>query len=221
MKIYRIAQQGEWWIIGNQAIFADSDTGDIGHEAYVIEMVKSEIASDLFYNGDLDYSWDEVKQNIIRNMIQIGNLDEDYMIKIYGEDYIDKMPYDTDIFDSVAIENGVDKLKLDVADKAVDARDYGMKVLGWKRVEGSHVQTQTFTSEDLKSISSGLWDAYESELEYNNEMPFTIEVRSTNKTYWHVPYSVIETDNPLEVARFGGKGAYQYAKNLNTRWVKK
>ena len=83
MSWYKIAQHGEWWVIGNQAVYADSNTGEMGHEAYVIESVRGEIADEMYSPiYDEYYEWDEVKQNIVKNLdasVGLYNLlDEQY-----------------------------------------------------------------------------------------------------------------------------------------------
>lgn len=100
-----------------------------------------------------------------------------------------------------------------VLDKT-DPRIYGMKVLGWKRVAGRNIQTQTLTESDLKDIDYGLWDAYEQELENDNEMEFNIEVMGNSTYYSDVPYSIISNHNPLALREYGRV----YAKNLS--WYK-
>ncbi len=213
MKLYRIAQHGEWWIIDGSAVYADQDTGDIGHEAYVVDSLRREIAEFMDYYFDAEYyDWDEVKVSIVSNLVQRYKIDGDELIEKYGDDYIDQIPYNSDIFDSIAVEYGVDKEKIDIADGSGDARDYGMKKLGWKRVHGQYIQTYTMTQSDLRSIANGLADAFGDDDNFE-EMHFTIEVTSNEKMYYDIPYEIIDTQNPMKIIPYGGQyNAFKYTK---------
>ena len=224
MNWYKKAQGGEWWFIDGQAVLADSNTGDMGHEAYVLENVRHDIAEEMYYNHyDFEMNdWDETKKEIIRNLVKTDVIPEKPLIKKYGEDYLEKIPYNADIFDEIATGMGVDKLKLDVADNTVDPRDYGMQVLGWKRVVGNHVQTQTLSPDDLKNIDNGLYDAYGNQGDGDdmNKYKYTIEVMATRKLYSDIPYEVIGEHNPSKIANYGGAySPYAYAKS--NHWYKK
>ena len=98
---------------------------------------------------------------------------------------------------------GLTEEEINVVLDKIDPRVYGMKELGWKRVAGRNVQTQTLTEEDLKDIDYGLYDAYEQEVEGDNELEFNIEVMGNNTYYSGVPYSVISTHNPLNLREYG------------------
>lgn len=82
-----------------------------------------------------------------------------------------------------------------------DAREYAMKHLGWKRMAGNSVETWTLTSNDLRSIADGIWDAYGEQAEGEE---FTIYVYSNQKTYWDVPLEVIESGNPVKLVHYRG-----------------
>lgn len=90
-----------------------------------------------------------------------------------------------------------------------DAREYGIKKLGWKRVAGNNVETQNLTSKDISDLRSGLGEILEQEAEDEEDVEFNIEVRSTNTLFSDVPYSVIEQRNPELLLKY----RYQYAKN--------
>jgi hypothetical protein len=164
MSWYKKAQHGEWWIIDGHAEFADADTGEMGHEAIVLDVLRREIAETfgLQWLGEY-YDWDEVKQECIRAYFRDqSDEDKEKLLKKWEADdedeFIGKVPYESNIFDSIAQEEGIEKFKIDVADNVTDPRDYGMKELGWKRVANDNIQTWTLTRDDLHSISNGIDD---------------------------------------------------------------
>ena len=130
---------------------------------------------------------------------------------VYDKDgLIEQVPYNSDIFDNIAIENGIDKELLDIADGTMDSRLYGMKEWGWKRVAGDNVQTWTLTPSDLGDIGSGIYEIM-GELPEEDDPTVNIEVLATKKVYYDVPLSVIDTLKPQQVAEYGaGYSAYKY-----------
>jgi len=99
-------------------------------------------------------------------------------------------------------EKGLTEEEINVVFDKIDPRIYGMKNLGWKRVAGRNIQTQTLTEEDLKNIDYGLYDAYEQELEADNNIEFNIEVMGNRTYYTDVPYTIISTHNPLALREY-------------------
>lgn len=130
---------------------------------------------------------------------------EAYVVDMVASSYIDtgslEMPVD-DWFFSLSEEEIAD-LGITPEEAQVlaggDAREYAMKHLGWKRLAGNSVETWTLTSHDLEDIAAGIWDAYDEQAE-NEE--FTIYVFSNQQTYWDVPYSVIESGNPIKLVHY-------------------
>jgi hypothetical protein len=88
---------------------------------------------------------------------------------------------------------GITNEEYQIAEGMGDARDYGMKHLGWKRVKGDNIQTETLTREDLREIANGLWEAYDDKCEKET---FNIEVNSTRQVYNEVPYYLISDGSP-------------------------
>ena len=173
--------RGEWWIIDGQAQFADADTGELGHDAYVIQSIIAEHS-------------DEIMEALGLNS---------------QEDVFDYQLFDPTI---------VDKEKLHLlgfSDEEITGlkypREYGMEKLGWKRVAGPNIETQTLSSADLKDIANGLYDAYDEEA---TNAEFNLEVRGTKSLYQAVPFAVIETEDPMRVREYGLK----YASTRN--WYK-
>lgn len=215
MNWYKKAQiRGEWWIIDGNAIFADNNIGEMGHEAYVLETVRKEIVNAMNYYAEEIYDWNITKQEIIQNLVQSGKIDPKLLIKKYGEDYIEKIPYNTDIFDVIAKKFNIPQEQLDIADESGDIREYGMKNLGWKRMAGNNIETQTLTSADLKNIMDGIYDAYSEESENSK---FNIEIRGNGKVFWDIPWQVME-NGVMAISEYGVRGlsnmpTYAYIMN--------
>lgn len=98
----------------------------------------------------------------------------------------------------------------------VDPREYGLVHLGWKRVHGNNVQTQNLTSSDLEDIANGLWDAYESDLENNENITFNIEVMSSGKFFVRIPYKIISDGNVLSLIHYK-----EMSMASGTNWYKR
>lgn len=109
----------------------------------------------------------------------------------------------TELTDEQLVEAGLIQEEIDVVRDRVDPREYGMKNLGWKRVAGNNIQTQTLTFDDLRAIGNGIYDI-DDEVKDNEE--FYIEVMGNNKLYSGVPYSVI---NNCDVNQLG-----QYTRGM-------
>ena len=216
-SLVKIAQlSGEWWIMDGTPMYADSDYGAMGHEAYVLDYARSAVASHFNFSFEGYEEWDTTKQKIVSEYFdteldesQQANLLQKY--GVYDKDgLIEQVPYNSDIFDNIAIENGIDKELLDIADGTMDSRLYGMKEWGWKRVAGDNVQTWTLTPSDLGDIGSGIYEIM-GELPEEDDPTVNIEVLATKKVYYDVPLSVIDTLKPQQVAEYGaGYSAYKY-----------
>ena len=200
--------RGEWWIVDGSALFADGDTGDIGHEGYVIDHIQRKYAYDEFDKGEW-IDWDGFKK-------QLG-------IEAYEEQngmppnpqYLQKYPKEFENLASKKLrEMGMTDEEYRIAENRGDARQYGMEHLGWKRVAGNNVQTQTLTSNDLKNIANGLADAYQDEVEDNTL--FNIEVNGNGRFYRDVPYYLISDGAPSQLEQYNTN--FQYAKGNN--WYK-
>ena len=133
-SLLKLAIQGEWWIMGGQAQFADGDVGDMNHSGYVIEHIIS---------------------NHIDELNEI--LEQKGMDEAYESDQIDLDNFTRDELVAAGLSNE----EIMALNGSMDPRDYGMKHLGWKRVKGNYIQTYTLTNDDLKEITNGLWEADE------------------------------------------------------------
>jgi hypothetical protein len=104
-----------------------------------------------------------------------------------------------DIYEILETDYGFNTEEIEVVLGSTDARIYGLKHLGWQRVNGNSVQTQTLTSRDLANIANGLWDAYDEQCE---NAKFDIEVEANKRFYTGIPYSVISSEQPAQVMRY-------------------
>ena len=100
------------------------------------------------------------------------------------------------------LKRGFSQDEIDVILEKVDARDYGMKNLGWKRVHGNNVQTQTLTTSDLQDISNGLFEIDDN---ISAEQMINIEVVGNRVLYKNVPYSVVEKNDPSQLIQYGSR----------------
>ena len=187
MNWYKRAQlNGEWWIADGNLLFADGDIGDLNHEAYVIDAIKRKYAYDEFDHGEY-IDWDAFKLELAK----------EYFIEQYDETIAEKLLQDPkqteDAYLKKLKEMGMTNEEYSLAEGFGDARDYGMKNLGWKRVKQNNIQTETLTHDDLKDIANGLWEAYDEEC---NKETFNIEVNSTRTIYDDIPYALISDGDP-------------------------
>ena len=207
MNWYKKAQtRGEWWIIDSHANFADSDAGEMGHEGYVIDHVQRKYAYDQFTNEYVD--WDGFKKELALEAFEeeFGQRPNEQ----YYQKYKDKME---DLYLKKLKEMGITNEEYMIAEGQGDARDYGMKELGWVRVAGNNIQTYTLTSDDLKNIANGLYDIND-ELDENSDVPFNIEVSASGSFYTRVPYKLINDGSPSQIVQY----REVYAKKKN--WYK-
>jgi hypothetical protein len=189
--------RGEWWIQDGQSIFADGDVGDMNHEAIVQDSLRRQILGHFGidvedeYVGDFDDYAEQIFE-VIGNKLNPTEL-EDWR----EEQYLSVIRSYFKRADSEMLK------KMEYAYGSGDARKYALIHWGWQRMKQNTIQTQTLTPKDMKNISNGVWEAYESELENtdpeevsetnpNGEHTFDIEVMSTRSWYQGIPWSVLE-----------------------------
>jgi hypothetical protein len=190
---------GEWWIIDGSANYADGDIGDMNHEMYVIDHVRRKYVYGEFDSDIVD--WDGFKKFLAKEKYE----EDGKNIKEF-ENLSDEMIEELYLFKLKEMEMSNEEYM--IAEGMGDARKYGIEKLGWKRVAGKNIQTNTLTVDDLREISNGLWDAYQDNAEVSE---FNIEVSSTGAFYTDVPYSVI-CDNSTSSLRL-------YAKNWYNKYI--
>jgi hypothetical protein len=203
---------GEYWIIDGSAVYADGDIGDMNHEAYVIDHL-NRIFLDIFdINKDeplpLSEYENQIGQWFMENgIIQPGTESEEsynndpanFMLNYLLANHLDKFNNDkqqlTDAFFLAYGSSG-----------RQDARDYGMRHLGWIRVAGNNIQTWTLTSKDMDNISRGINDVLSQENNEDeseiNEMTFNVESMSNRKFYVDVPFEVIDSGDVTRLLQY-------------------
>lgn len=209
ISILNEALRGEWWIQDGQAVFADGDVGDMNHESYVISNLMNEIYDELgidISDPDHNPNFSDMREEIFES---IGDELTPEEIEAWNNGEL------MQVIASYLIRNGDDEAQEKLYyirgrdDKGItlDGRMYALKHWGWQRVKGTEIQTQTLTTEDLKHISRGLYDAYgdqlddvepeeKTELNPMGEYTFNIDVISTRSYYRDVPLSILEKNNP-------------------------
>lgn len=187
--------RGEWWIDDSgTALYADGDVGDMGHEAYVIDSLTRRLLDEMGIDVDdqagvID-DWSDNIASVIRE--EEGEFDGDvdpFIEKVAAKIWKDASQRK----DAVLIAHG-----------GGDARKYGMQYDGWKRVQGHNIETWTLTTQDLKAITNGLYDAAGGD-EIDDDETFNIYVFSTGMWYQEVPWSVLSEDDPGKLRIYGTK----------------
>jgi hypothetical protein len=209
MNWYKKAQTGEWWIIEGSAVFADGDVGEMNHEAYVIESIKRKYVYDEFDKGEY-IEWDEFKKELA-----LEAFEEDFgkrPTEQYYQKYKDKME---DLYLKKLKEMGMTNEEYALAEGIGDAREYGLKNLGWKRVKQNNIQTNTLTVDDLKEIANGLWDI-NNDLDENSDIEFNIEVDSTGAFYTGVPFKLISDGAPSQLRQYQQININKYMQKNNS-----
>ena len=147
---YKLSQvQGEYWIsLEGQSMFADADIGNYNHEAYIIEIVQHE------FNDDDRLSWDQFKQKIAQEKFQekMNETEDPQQKQLLQQQWQKNI---TTFATEGLRELGMTDEQMSIADGVGDAREYGMKKMGWKRLQGSNIETWTLTNQDLKAIANG------------------------------------------------------------------
>jgi len=202
MNWYKKALRGEWWIIDGSAIFADANVGELGHEAHVVDSIQRKYAYDEFDKGEW-IDWDAFKRQLASEVYE-----EQFGMKPNSK--VNPKEIETLAYKRLQ-ELGMTHEEYSIAENRGDARAYGMRELGWKRVAGNNIQTQTLTSNDLKDIASGLYDI-DNDLDENSNEQFTIEVAANGVVLRHVPYKLISDASPSALIQYRDV----YAQNQKT-----
>lgn len=187
--------RGEWWFQDGQAVFADGDSGDMNHEAYVVDSLKRDILDSLGVDTGGDVyapNFYEVSDEIFENIkdeltpeqqqrwMEGSNADIEEILKEYFQ-----AQNDAENLEKFSYMNS----------PTLDPREYALKHWGWQRVKGNVIQTQTMTERDIRNITDGLWEAYGNELEEDPNTTFEIEVMATRSYYVDVPWVVLQKDS--------------------------
>lgn len=159
---------GEYWLDGTTPLYADGNVGDWTHEGMVMDYVRREIADSLGmyeFTNDEYVDWD----GFYRELMSRHDDDEDAMLKELQEE-------------------GVTDEQWAVANDMADAREYGMRVLGYHRVQAHSVETHAMTPSKLREIGNGLLEIAEQEgmpegIENDPNWTFHVSVYSTGQSY--------------------------------------
>jgi hypothetical protein len=183
---------GEFWVDDmGQAVYADGDIGDKNHEMIVIESI--------LYGHDVDPEEYEADYSTIAKVInKVLSLQPLWS----EEEMLPNLKEEFDEFTDDQLENLIGEAPLFTKDELavlegdMDARDYGLKYLGWIRIKGNEVQVYELTDGDqLKTVINALYDQGEIEDEPEAEETFNIEVIKTKVYYTDVPMSTMEDGN--------------------------
>jgi len=236
MNIFNLCKyaemRGEFWIHDGTAMFADGDIGDYNHEAYVIEVVQSQII-----NGEED--WEEWKNKTVLEILEEKKQELEEK-KLDTEEPGDIKDIDDQIYEIWEMskntsyyayeligdnleELGIEPEYFEIAKGQGDAREFAMKHWGWKRLEEDNIETWFLKENDLRDIANGLYDAYDDVVINSN---FNIYVYSSNKYYTDVPFQAIETGDIIEMHSYANTrrnifDLYKYAKKRKKKKKKK
>lgn len=216
-------QVGEWWIYpGGDAQFADGDIGDSNHEGHVIEHISREILE--HFTG---YSSDEIgvlsnwEDDIFNVLNKAGRLTEEEIDEWENRgsgggpvDIIVKKLLEDKVFSSP--EQAEEAVFIAYGSSRLDARDYAMKHLGWKRMTttggwGTELQTWFLRQSDLDDMARGIfnaWDDNGEDEEENANHKVSVEVRSNNKVFSDIPLNVFDRASVSDIVTYKREAAW-------------
>lgn len=188
-------QIGEWWIDDSgTALYADGDVGDMGHEAYVIDLLTRRLLDAMDIDTDDEHVGNlSDKEN--RKQIQASMKEEGFDGTI--EEFVEEAAK------SIWKDPKQREAAVDIADGRGDARKYGMQYDGWIRVAGHGFECWELTSGVLKHMGDGIYDAGHEDV--GDDEIFEIYVHKTQMHYTDVPWSVINGGDPGALRVYGTK----------------
>lgn len=168
--------RGEYWIIDGDVSYADGDVGDMNHEAYAIDHARRNLIE--HFGGDSDGEFigeEELTAAAVEALTEAGipvNPDDWYPAakRLFSE-----QPDSEKMIATLQCALGMG-----------DAREVAMKYWGWKWCRKNNIATWTFTSDDRRSIVSGLNEIISQEMDDDeswDELEITIGVGATGKRY--------------------------------------
>jgi hypothetical protein len=196
---------GEYWLTDSGVIYADGDAGfDVpNHEMVVVAYAMGEVVdvleqSEKFYEVAhiMSSHMEEGVVDVIGARTDLLNwADMANKEGILTNDEVD------DIEATIIKQAGIDPKLLSVAFGSVDdAREYGLFNLGWARVAGNSVQVVGLTRSKLIALARGLAEAFDDEI--SDRTTFDIEEYKSHKTYWKVPFYVLEDGDPTKLREY-------------------
>ena len=159
-----ISIDGEYWFDedGN-TMYADGDVGDMNHEMYVEERVLGNLLN--YFNLEVsefkEFSINEYYEKIKDILLEkIDQNDEEALENLENEFWDDPEQIIEDYIVSEFKEN---REKIHNMLYMGDAREYAIKEWNWSRVHGNNIEVDRLTSEQLKLVSRGIWNALSEE----------------------------------------------------------
>jgi hypothetical protein len=186
---------GEWWIDDSgTALYADGDVGDMGHEAYVIDLLTRRLLNAMDVDTDDEHVGNlSDKEN--RKLIQASMKEDGFDGTI--EEFVEEAAK------SIWKDEKQREAAIDIADGRGDARKYGMQYDGWIRVAGHGFECWELTPSVMKHMGDGIYDAGHEEID--DEEIFEIYVHKTQMHYTDVPWRVISEGDPGTLRVYGTK----------------
>lgn len=180
----------EYWIIDGQAVGADGNVGDYNHAGVVLENILYEL-------HDL---WPRIEpEGGILECQRLTQYIDDDILTTY------KSPVDQ-IAQQIKRDNPEyrdDERLWKLVEYAWNASpllvDYALQYMGWIRVRGNYIETQTISESILEDIAHALFDVDDYENTY-----FTIEVMGSQYNYYDVPLFKLENLKMETMAEFRG-----------------
>lgn len=214
------SQNGEWWIDGGMAVYADGDIGDSNHEAHAIEAISRQIYDHFlgdFHGGEYVGYLKDYKDELYQHFLENNRLSKEE-VEIWEDDpeeiIVKKLLEDGEFSDKNQA-----KIAVSIAwsySSNIDSRDYAMKYLGWKRMTSSNkfisIQTWFLREQDLIDIKRGIFDAL-GEIEEENDdeeskYEVEIEVMSNNRSFGGIPLDILEKATIRDIILYDRRKAW-------------
>lgn len=226
-------QKGEWWITDDGGtIFADIDIGDSGHEGVIIQYLIREILEHFGIDENEPQELNAYEDTIKSNLEHDGNFSpedqevwdsngpSEIMLKKLIEDKVYSTPEQTE-----------DALYIAYGSSSRDARNYGMKYLGWKIMKtlekSIEIQTWHLKPDDLSAIVRGIWDIVEDDPE-NEDDPdnkigddgfqgprINLTVQASGKRFSNIPLSILEQKMAQKLQAYQSGVHVGYTESIN------
>ncbi len=178
---------GEYWYDGNTLIYCDGDICDVNHERIVIDHIMS------MYDLS-DYVESYGLEEITGILYSREDLQTEEGIAEYTETYRMNINIVKDILEKTS--NMTDE-ELSYLGGKKDAREYGLKYLGWIRIKKNDFETYSMDNAQLTKILNAIHEiedieGYSDNEDGENEQTVNIEIVQTRQYYTNIPISVIE-----------------------------
>lgn len=187
---------GEYWFIDGHAEYCDSNIGEQSHESYVEQYLSDSYRlpfNPVYFSSDELIKWAcENYKNII-NILKNNTIWDSILIKLEKSNncsalmqylYSDGILEENVFFDFYKVPNPIKELLKGNG----DLRLYGIKNLGWQRVQGNNVEAWQLNPLTIKSIISG----FDSILDDPEEdVNINLYIYSNGYFYENIPLSAL------------------------------